>query len=87
MKKSNQERHKAGIGNATEIAICDTPDERTLRSRQVQRKPKTEQAFWLLKSFRNLVNLPVLHALQCIERIKALSCCVNLGGTADFFRP
>ena len=37
MKKSNQERHKAGIGNATEIAICDTPDERTLRSRQVQR--------------------------------------------------
>lgn len=38
MKKSNREKHKAGIGNATEIAICDTLDERTLRSRQVQQK-------------------------------------------------
>jgi len=36
MKKSNREKRKAGSGNATEIAICDTPDERTLRSRQVQ---------------------------------------------------
>ncbi|MDF3003315.1 MAG: hypothetical protein K0Q48_3434, partial [Bacillota bacterium] len=32
MKKSNREKRKAGIGNATEIAICDTLDERTLRS-------------------------------------------------------
>jgi len=37
MKKSNQEKRKAGIDNATEIVICDTPDERTLRSRQVER--------------------------------------------------
>lgn len=58
MKKSNREKRKAGIGNVTEIAICDTPEERTLRSRQVQRTSV-------------LVSLPVLHALQCIERIQA----------------
>jgi len=58
MKKSTQEKHKAGIDNATEIVICDTLDERTLRSWQVK------------QSIELPVNLSVLHALQCIERIK-----------------
>jgi hypothetical protein len=44
MKKSNREKRKAGIGNATEIAICDTLDERTLRSRQVQQNSKQAEA-------------------------------------------
>ena len=36
MKKSNREKRKAGSDNATEIVICDTLDERTLRSWQVE---------------------------------------------------
>ena len=66
MKKSNREKRKAGIGNATEIAICDTLDERTLRSRQVQQNSKPGSSLGEI-----LVNLSVLHTLQCIKRIKA----------------
>ncbi len=40
MKKSSQEKRKAGIDNVTEIVICDTLEERTLRSWQVQRKTR-----------------------------------------------
>jgi len=84
MRKSNREKRKAGIGNATEIAICDTLEERTPLSRQVQQISGVKIVYITIPV---PVNLPVLHTLQCIKRIKALSCCVNLGGTTDFFRP
>ena len=57
MKKSNREKRKAGIGNVTEIAICDTLDERTLRSRQVERIEDQISDFSGLSKFARLASV------------------------------
>lgn len=73
MKKSNQRNAKQGLATRLKLPFVTLQTKEHFGAGRFNRKI--------------LVNLPVLHTLQCIERIKALSCCVNLGGTADFFRP